>query len=210
MSDSADPSLSFGEWLVLCVICEQPRHGFAITRLCGSDGPLGQVWRVPKPVVYRGLQRLESLGLVVAEQQPSSHGPVRSLVAATESGQCAAAAWLNRPARHNRDVRSELLAKLALLDRRGADSRPLLDAQRDQLLPVAAALRDRLAEPPRTAGFDRVLLLWRLETVSATLRFLDAVSGAVPAAADRSPADGIPADVLRAEDHRLSGDRTGG
>lgn len=186
MADSADPSLSFGEWLVLCVVCEQPRHGFAITLLCGSDGPLGQVWRVPKPVIYRGLQRLQNLGLVVAQQEPSSHGPVRSLVAATESGQRSAAAWLNRPARHNRDVRSELLAKLALLDRRQADPRPLLDAQREQLLPVAGALRDRLSESPGTTGFDRVLLLWRLETVSATLRFLDAVSDADHAPADRA------------------------
>jgi hypothetical protein len=69
-------------------------------------------------------------------------------------------------------VRSELLVKLALLDRSGADPRPLLDAQRGQLVPVARALEDRLAA---AAGFDRTLILWRCETVSATLRFLDAL-----------------------------------
>jgi hypothetical protein len=47
----------------------------------------------------------------------------------------------------------------------------LLAAQREQLLPVATALRDRLAEAD---GFERTLALWRYETVSATLRFLDA------------------------------------
>jgi hypothetical protein len=75
-----------------------------------------------------------------------------------------ASAWLIRPVSHNRDVRSELLVKLALLDRSGADPQPLLDAQRDQLLPVASALQDRLAA---AAGFDRTLVLWRCETVSA-------------------------------------------
>lgn len=173
MPASPEPSLSLAEWLVLCLVGEQPLHGFAIARMLGPEGSMGQVWRVPKPVIYRALQRLEHLALVqTTEQQPSSQGPVRSLVAATGAGRDAAAAWLTRPAGHNRDVRSELLVKLALLHRSGADPQPLLDAQRDQLIPVARALRDRLAA---AAGFDRTLALWRCETVSATLRFLDAL-----------------------------------
>jgi DNA-binding PadR family transcriptional regulator len=169
----AEPSLSLAEWLVLCLLCEQPQHGFALARVLGPDGSMGQVWRVPKPVIYRALQRLEQLGLVhTAEQQPSSQGPARSLADATAAGRELAASWLARPAGHHRDVRSELLAKLALLDRSGMDPQPLLDAQREQLVPVARALQDRLAA---AVGFDRTLILWRSETVSATLRFLDAL-----------------------------------
>ena len=166
-------SLSLAEWLVLCLVCEQPRHGFAIARLLGSDGSMGQIWRVPKPVIYRALQRLEHLGLVrTAEQQASSQGPVRSLVDATGDGRQAAADWLTRPAEHNRDVRSELLVKLALLDRAGSDPLPLISAQREHLAPLAEALRERL---DHASGFDRTLALWRFETVSATVRFLDAL-----------------------------------
>jgi DNA-binding PadR family transcriptional regulator len=173
MPEPAEPSLSLAEWLVLCLVCEKPWHGFAIARLVGADGSMGEVWRVPKPVVYRALQRLEHLGLVrTAGQQPSRRGPVRSLVDATRAGREMALAWLTRPVSHNRDVRSELLVKLALLHRAGADPQPLLDAQRDLLVPIARALRDRLAS---AAGFDRALVLWRCETVSATLRFLDAL-----------------------------------
>jgi DNA-binding PadR family transcriptional regulator len=149
-------------------------HGFAIARLLDYEGSMGRIWRVPKPVIYRALQRLKQLGLVRAtQQQPSTKGPVRSLFDATGTGRDEAAAWLARPASHNRDVRSELLVKLALLHRGGADPQLLLEAQREQLIPVASALRDRLAE---AAGFDRTLVLWRYETVSATLRFLDALS----------------------------------
>jgi DNA-binding PadR family transcriptional regulator len=174
MPVSPEPSLSLGEWLVLCLVCEEPLHGFALARILGPDGSMGRVWRVPKPVVYRALQRLEQLGLVrTTGQQPSTQGPVRSLVDAASSGRKLASAWLTRPASHNRDVRSELLVKLALLDRSGADPRPLLDAQREQLIPVARALEDRLAA---AAGFDRTLILWRCETVFATIRFLDALS----------------------------------
>ncbi len=170
MSAAPPPELSLAEWLVLCLVCEEPRHGFAIARLLGGDGAIGQVWRVPKPVVYRALRRLELLDLVrTGPRQPSSRGPVRFLADVTAAGRVAATAWLTRAAPHNRDVRSELLVKLALLDRAGADPRPLLDAQHEQLIPVAAALQDRLAA---TAGFDRMLVLWRSEMVSATLRFL--------------------------------------
>ena len=167
-------SLSLAEWLVLCLTCEQTTHGFALAALLSAEGEMGRVWRVPKPVVYRALQRLEHLGLVrTTEQQPSNHGPVRSLVDATPAGRDAAAGWLTQPAGHNRDVRSELLVKLALLARQDGDPRPLLGAQRDQLVPVARALQDRL---DAATGFDRTLVLWRCETMTATLRFLDALS----------------------------------
>lgn len=174
MSAADESSLSLAEWLVLCLVCEQPRHGFALATLLGYEGDMGRVWRVPKPVIYRALQRLEMLVLVrTTEQQASSQGPVRSLVDATKAGRNAASAWLTRPASHNRDVRSELLVKLALLDRAGADPQPLLRAQRDQLIPVADGLHDRLDE---ATGFERTLALWRYENVSASVRFLDALT----------------------------------
>ena len=170
--------LSLAEWFVLCLVCESPSHGFAIARALAADGELGHVWRVPKPVIYRALQRLEDSGLLATvELQPSPAGPVRSLVDATEAGRRAASAWLARPVGHNRDIRSELLVKLALLDRAGADPGPLLAAQRAQLQPVFDGLQEQLAE---ATGFDHTVVLWRCETIAATLRFLDALS-ALPA-----------------------------
>jgi DNA-binding PadR family transcriptional regulator len=180
MADATLPRLSLAEWAVLCLVCESPSHGFALARILGGDGELGQIWRVPKPVVYRALQRLEAAGLVaVIQLQPSSEGPVRSLVDATDAGRVDAAAWLARPVSHNRDIRSELLIKLALVDRAGGDPAPLLEAQRSQLQPVADALRARLAG---ATGIDRSIILWRSETVDATLRFLDALREPVAAA----------------------------
>jgi DNA-binding PadR family transcriptional regulator len=173
MPAAAVPALSLSEWLVLCLICENPTHGHAITGLFGPSGGLGQVWRVHKAVVYRSMERLESAGLVRAlGDQPSSKGPVRSLVEATGAGQAAARAWLSKPVTHARDIRSELLVKLALLDRAGTDSRELLLAQHEQLVPIAEALAERLGT---ATGFDRTVALWRHETITATLRFLDAL-----------------------------------
>jgi PadR family transcriptional regulator AphA len=174
MPSPGEPSLSLSEWLVLCLITEQATHGNAIAAQLGHDGPLGQVWHVHKAVVYRSIDRVQQAGLVVTVgAEPSSRGPVRTLVKATPKGDAAARAWLSRPVAHTRDIRSELLVKLALLDRTGTSPAALLKAQHTQLQPIAGALAGRLAAAD---GFERILLLWRYETISATIRFLDALS----------------------------------
>jgi PadR family transcriptional regulator AphA len=166
--------LSLAEWLVLCLLREDPTYGRVLVGLLARDGPLGRVWSVPKAVVYRALPRLETLGLIrTVGEQRTSQGPVRSLFEATPAGCAAALAWLSTPVEHARDVRSELMVKLALLDRSGIDSRDLLQAQLARLLPVAAALDDRLRA---TTGFEYTLVLWRHEAMTATLRFLEALS----------------------------------
>jgi DNA-binding PadR family transcriptional regulator len=166
-----DRQLSLAEWLVLCLAREEPTYGLVLVGLLARDGPVGQVWSVPRAAVYRALQRLELLGLVrTMGEQRTSQGPVRSLYQATAAGQLAVGSWLSMPVEHPRDVRSELLVKLALLDRAGADSCELLQAQRDRLAPVAAALQDRLRV---TTGFEHTLALWRHEAMAATLRFLE-------------------------------------
>jgi hypothetical protein len=67
---------------------------------------------------------------------------------------------------------------MALLDRVGADPQDLLRAQRSQLAPIASALAGQISA---ATGFDQVLLQWRYESVSATLRFLDTLLATAPA-----------------------------
>ena len=174
MTEPAPERLSLAEWLVLCLVREEPTYGLVLVGLLARDGSLGQVWSVPKAVVYRALQRLEALGLIrTVGEQRTSQGPVRSLCEVTPAGEAAAAAWLGTPVEHPRDVRSELMVKLALLDRSGTDSRDLLQAQLARLLPAAAALEDRLRA---TTGFEHTLVLWRHEAMAATLRFLQTLA----------------------------------
>lgn len=164
--------LSLAERLVLCLVREGPAHGHGLAGLLARGGSLGQIWPVPRATVYRILQRLELLGLIRAtgEQRPNPGGPVRSVYTVTPAGQAAAQAWLSTPVEHSRDVMPELMVKLALLDRAGADSQALVRAQYDQLLPLAAALDDRLSV---TTGFEHTLVLWRREAMTATMQFLE-------------------------------------
>jgi DNA-binding PadR family transcriptional regulator len=167
-----EPRLSLSEWVVLCLICEQPTHGFAVVAALARDSELGQIWYVPKAVVYRAMDRLEQFGYTrTIGIEPSSRGPVKSLSEATPAGQSTARLWLGRPVVHPRDVRTELLIKLALLDRIGVDASELLRRQHALLTPVAAVLTDRL---DGATGFQHTLALWRRESISATLRFLEA------------------------------------
>ena len=171
--------LSLAEWVVLCLVSEKPTHSFAIASLLAKDGSLGQVWHVQKAVVYRAAARLVQLGLITAaERQPSNLGPARSRLEVTSKGDQAAGDWLRQPVTHPRDVRSELLVKLALLGRVDSDPSDLLQDQRAQLVPVADALA---AEVYAATGFDHTLALWRHESVSAALRFLDGLLATVPA-----------------------------
>jgi DNA-binding PadR family transcriptional regulator len=178
MVPAKDPVLTLPEWIVLSLVSEGPTHGNALFSLLDHDGDLGRIWHVHKAGVYRSLDRLTEFSLIApAGAEPSERGPIRSLVKITRAGRAAVTSWQLRPVQHTRDIRSELLVKLALLDRSGTDPHDLLAAQRDLMVPIATALRDRAAS---ATGFDRTLMLWRYETASATIRFLDALVPASP------------------------------
>ncbi|MGD0702584.1 MAG: helix-turn-helix transcriptional regulator [Trebonia sp.] len=173
--NAGEHRLSLAEWLVLCLVREEPTYGLVLAGLLDRNGSLGQIWSVPKGSVYLALQRLELLGLIatVGKEASSQGGPARSLLAATPAGRAAAQAWLSKPVDHPRDVRSELMMKLALLDRAGSDSRVLVRAQLARLLPAAAALDEQLRA---TTGFEHTLVLWRHGAMTATLGFLEALT----------------------------------
>jgi DNA-binding PadR family transcriptional regulator len=167
------PQLSLAEWIVLALIAEQPRHGFAVAALTAQDGDVGRAWHVPRPIVYRAVTRLTELGLLdVQATERGGRGPQRSVLGATERGTAAARQWLGRPVQHVRDGRSELLVKLALLTRRGRGELKLIKAQRAVFMRIEAAL---VRQQEHEDGFSRVLATWRTETVRAALRFLDDV-----------------------------------
>jgi DNA-binding PadR family transcriptional regulator len=182
------PEMSLPEWLVLALLSQQPAHGFAVAQVTAADGEIGRIWQVPKAVVYRSIGRLLEAELIAPEGTEPGLGPQRTVFAATPAGRDAARQWLRTPVEHVRLIRSELLLKLALLDRAGDDPGSLLRAQREVLEPIARAIE---AKRSRSAGFDATLLAWRRSTAVAALDFLDTISPAV------SPAGGAANGVDR-------------
>jgi PadR family transcriptional regulator AphA len=80
--------------------------------------------------------------------------------------------WLGEPVAHVRDVRTELLLKLALLHRARKSPAALLRRQRELLAPTVDGLRAHL---DAAEGFDAVLARWRMESAEAVKRFLDSL-----------------------------------
>jgi DNA-binding PadR family transcriptional regulator len=165
--------LSLAEQTVLAVLSQQPLHGFAVAQLTAPDAELGRIWHIPKAVVYRAIGRLQSAGLITPDSTQPGLGPQRTIYTATAAGQQAARAWLTTPVQHVRDIRSQLLLKLALLHRAGTDPTDLLRRQRTILEPIARAIQ---SGHPQPTGFDATLLAWRQTSAAAALDFLDTIT----------------------------------
>ena len=163
--------MALPEWTVLVVLSQRPAHGFAVSLLTAPDGELGRIWRIPRPVVYRAIGRLLDAGFITPEAVEPGLGPQRTIYTVTVRGREEAEHWLNTPVEHVRDMRSQLLIKLALLHRAGRDPADLIKRQRAALDPIARAM-----QVPQPGGFDEILLAWRRATAAAAVGFLDAIA----------------------------------
>ena len=174
---SEPPGRTLADWAILCMVAEGPTHGWAVARVLAADGPLGSVWTVPRAVVYRSLATLAASGTVEPTgEERGSRGPNRTIVRVTARGRAAARRWLDAPVVHVRDVRSEFLLKLALLERSGRSREALVARQLAAFAPLFASVRS--AEP--SEGFDAVHERWRREQVAAVERFLRSLSPGGP------------------------------
>lgn len=179
--ESARPrQLVPGEWAVLGLLAEGPTHGFALSKALAPRGEIGQIWTVPRALVYRTLGLLEERGLTRATATEEGPGPARTIMSITPAGRRALKRWLAEPVVHVRDARSQLMLKLAFIDRAGRDPTPLLERQRELLRPAAEAHREAVVG---LSGWPLTVELWRYECVEAVIRFTDrmlALSAADP------------------------------
>jgi PadR family transcriptional regulator AphA len=174
MADERD--LAPGEWSVLALLAEQPAHGWALATALAPEGEIGSVWSLGRPLVYRSLEILDKRGLIEpAGLEASVRGPKRTVFQVTAKGRDEVARWLAEPVQLVHEIRSLLLLKLVFGERLGADLAPMLDAERALLAERAEALEARVEE---SAGAERVLSRFRLETARAALRFVEAHQGA--------------------------------
>lgn len=161
--------LTLTEWVVLALVAEGPTHGWAIARSLRPDGAVGAVWSCRTPLVYRAVTLLTEAALVRPAGAAGGRGPNRTILAATPAGRAAVARWLLEPVAHVRDLRSELLVKLLLLDRRGLDPAPLVRRQRERLDALAT---DFAAQAARSTGSEQLVATWRSTATRAALEFL--------------------------------------
>lgn len=164
--------LLLGEWACLGVLAAGPTHGFAIASRLRPDADLGRIWSLSRPLTYRAIEQLLKNGYAEpVTEEPGIAGGNRTVIGITDRGRQALHAWLRRPVRHLRDLRSELLLKLHLAESLGLDVAELIDSQHEVVIAAAHNLSDRVA----TESSD-IVTRWRLENAEAARRFLESLA----------------------------------
>jgi molybdopterin-binding protein len=158
---------SFAEHVCLVLVTQGVSHGWGLGSLLAPEGEIGRIWSLTRPLTYRAIDGLVDKGLVSRRGRTAGHGRDRVLIASTAAGRRTAMRWLGAPVQHLRDVRTELLVKLALRDRAGLDNEPLLIAQQQLLEPLIDVLTSTREDN------DNLVDLWRRESARAVRRFLD-------------------------------------
>ena len=158
-----------GEWACLGILYTGPAHGFAIAARLKPGGDVGRVWSLSRALTYRSLEQLGIRGFVQAvAEEPGIAGGNRTILAATRTGRAQLRRWLATPVAHLRDLRSELLLKLIIADICGIDPAPMLELQRSRIAQLAEAITAQIEIEP-----GDVVALWRSESSTAALRFLE-------------------------------------
>lgn len=161
---------SLGEWAVLGLLAEEAAHPFALARSLGRTRSPGRVLTVPRPLVYRAVDRLLEAGLIERDRiEPGEAGPERTVYRIHERGRAALDNWLREPVPHIRDIRLAFLLKVELLRRSGSSVGELARAQQAALASTLDGLA-RLPDDPDVAE------LWRHHNAAATAAFLEALA----------------------------------
>lgn len=165
----AASTLLTGEWACLALLSQSPMHGFALSKELSPTGDIGRIWSLSRPLTYRAIDQLLERGYVEPRgEQPGRAGGNRTIYSATRSGRSAFRSWVVTPVAHPRDLRSELLLKIALARRCSISTDDLIRQQREIFEDIRVGLVERLHGEP-----DDVVLMWRIHSVRAALRFLD-------------------------------------
>lgn len=163
------PELSLEQGAALALIGHGVTHGYAIASWFRPDGVVGAVRTVSRPAIYRELAALERAGMVVAREERAARQQVTRRLSLSPAGTKAAAAWIDAPVEHLRDVRDELVAKLLLRESFGMPTTAFVKRQRSRLAPLVEALV--------ASTDDTVVASWRREQARAVVRFLDEYEG---------------------------------
>ena len=169
MESVQNSQLSLIEATCLALIGQGSTHGYDIAKRFHPEGDIGEVFTQTNPVVYRALKSLETAQLVKSTDALGVRKQLKFALSVTEEGERIFGNWLNAPAIHIRDLRTEFLVKLHLRELAGLKQRKFIALQRDALENVLSHL---LANPSRSA-----VAIWRREQARAVARFLDELAG---------------------------------
>jgi len=161
-----DPVLA--ENVCLALVAEGPTHGWAVSTVLAPEGEIGRIWSLSRPLTYRALDQLAADGVIEKAGTAPGGGRSRTLLQVTDQGRARTSQWLDQPVALPKDVRTELLVKFALRERKGLSLESLAAEQRALFAPLLNAI-----EPSDVSDF---VATWRREHLEAIDRFLTSLA----------------------------------
>jgi PadR family transcriptional regulator AphA len=150
--------------VVLALVVQEPRHGWAIHDELAPTGQIGRAWTLSRQLVYRAIDTLEADGFVKRAKPKDGGGGDKVIISPTAKGKAHAQQWLEEPVAHLRDVRTELVVKIMLRERAGLSLLKFIEIQRETFIPLIQAIENSPADTP--------VDMWRRESASAVKRYL--------------------------------------
>ena len=161
------------EYALLGLLRREPLHAYEMYQRLRRGEPLGQVWQLKQSHLYALLARLEEQGLIAGAMESRGARPPRRMLALTDAGAAAYAAWVTAPVRHGRDFRLEFLAKLACAASEGRETvAALISGQRATCNTWQRDLEQRITAVPDGQPYDRLVLEFRAGQIAAILAWL--------------------------------------
>lgn len=144
-------------YVLLALLSKKPNSGYGLGRLLQRQ--LGHLWDARLQQIYSELAKLQSDGLVDAEEIELPNRPSKKIYSLTQDGQETLDGWLTaRSAPHS--SKDEVLVRLYCLERIPQDVLARrLQEQHDEYEAEVVDLRNRLTQVPRTDPKEAGLLL---------------------------------------------------
>jgi DNA-binding PadR family transcriptional regulator len=207
--------------VVLNLLCERPRHPYALRILIRERG-ISSVVKIGSASIYDAVNRLERAGLIEASETcRAGRRPERTVYTATDSGRDELELWMADLLAEPVDEYAQFRAALAFVIGVGRDSTVALLRMRvarlEADIAARAALTDSLADLPRIVliegEYTQALRVAELNWLRAVIRDIDAGSlwsdaelealFAMTSAADREE-HAAPAEITRAQEKRIA------
>lgn len=163
--------LLLGEYAVLGLLAQRPRHGYELARTF-EEHALAEVCPVEQSLLYAYLRNLERRELVEWEEVRVGNRPPRKTYSLSERGWEALRAWLRAPVERMREMRSDFLLKVYFL--RDADPAGEARLLVRQIEACEAYVRQARERTRSAEGFARLVAESKRSAAEATLQWLQA------------------------------------
>jgi len=161
------------EYILLGLLREAPRHGYALFQTLSGDPALSRIWHVKRSKVYYLLDSLADRGLITFQVEHHAHQPDRKVFQVTDEGKEEFFSWMMTPVKSGRHVRIGFLSRLHFALQEGKDhALQLIDEQIGRCRSWQMNLEKQLKELTGIDFITKHTFRFRIGQVEAMLAWL--------------------------------------